>query len=104
MLASMVLWTVCFVGGPAIQSLVSQQFDETEQGAAQGALTAIYSLTSVVGPPIFTFVFGYFTIRSSVKVPGSPFFLGAVFTMLAALLARLALGHGKGSTAIEAPS
>jgi len=27
-----------------------------------------------------------------------------VFTMLAALLARLALGHGKGSTAIEAPS
>jgi DHA1 family tetracycline resistance protein-like MFS transporter len=95
MLASMVIWSVCFVGGPGIQSLVSQQFDETEQGAAQGALTSIQSLTSVVGPPIFTSVFGYFTGPSAVKIPGAPFYLGAVFTVGAALLARAALRHQK---------
>ncbi|AIE84933.1 TCR/Tet family MFS transporter [Fimbriimonas ginsengisoli] len=93
MLMSMVVWTTCFVGGPGLQSLVSQQFDETEQGAAQGALTAIQSLTGVIGPPIFTVVFGYFTGPSPVKIPGSPFFLGALFTVIAALMARWALSH-----------
>ena len=91
MLGSMVLWTICFVGGPAIMSLISNQFDETEQGAAQGALTAIQSLTGVIGPPIFTFVFGYFTVRSAVKIAGAPFFLGAIFTIFAAFMARGAL-------------
>ncbi len=93
MLGSMVLWTICFVGGPAIQSLVSKQFDETEQGAVQGALASIQSLTSIVGPPIFTFVFGYFTVRSPIKIPGSPFYLGAVFTVAAAFMAKWALDH-----------
>ncbi len=93
MLASMILWSVSFVGGPAIQSLVSGQFDETEQGAAQGALTSIQSLTGVVGPPIFTFVFGYFTVQAAVKIPGAPFYLGAICTVLAAFMARWALSH-----------
>lgn len=96
MLGAMVMWTICFVGGPAIQSLVSHQFDPTEQGAAQGALTSIQSLAGVVGPPLFTTVFGAFTAaRAPVKIPGSPFFLGAALTVVAALLATRAVKREK---------
>lgn len=87
MLAAMSLWTICFVGGPMIGGLISKQFGPSEQGVSQGALTAIQSVTGIIGPPVFTAVFGFFTINSKVKVPGSPFFLGAVMTIVAALLA-----------------
>jgi DHA1 family tetracycline resistance protein-like MFS transporter len=85
---------------------VSQQFDETEQGAAQGALTSIQSLTSVVGPPVFTSVFGYFTGPAPVKIPGAPFYLGAAFTVVAVLMAKWALSHrpdpkGTGNEALQ---
>ena len=102
MMASMLLWTMSAVSGPGIQSLVSKQYDESEQGAAQGSLTAIQSLTSIIGPPIFTTTFGYFTGPSPIKIPGSPFFLGACLTAIAALLARLAMKM-KGHTHLETP-
>lgn len=93
MLGSMVVWTVCFVGGPGLQSLISHQYDQTEQGAIQGALTSIQSLTSIVGPPVFTFVFGYFTMPGHPMIPGSPFFLGALITVFAGGMAYYALSH-----------
>jgi len=83
MLGSMTIWSLCFVGGPAIQSLVSRQFGPTEQGASQGALTAIQSLSGVVGPPIFSLVFAHFTSPGQPYVPGAAFYLGAILTVFA---------------------
>jgi DHA1 family tetracycline resistance protein-like MFS transporter len=103
MMASMVVWTVCFVGGPGLQSLISHQYGPDEQGAVQGALTSIQSLTSIVGPPIFTFVFGYFTAPGHIHVPGSPFFLGAVFTVAAAAFAYSAMHHRTPTPASDMP-
>jgi DHA1 family tetracycline resistance protein-like MFS transporter len=103
MMASMVVWTVCFVGGPGLQSLISHQYGPDEQGAVQGALTSIQSLTSIVGPPIFTFVFGYFTAPGHIHVPGSPFFLGAVFTVAAAAFAYSAMHHRTPKPASDMP-
>ncbi|MGV3617991.1 MAG: TCR/Tet family MFS transporter [Fimbriimonas sp.] len=92
MLASMVVWSVSFVGGPALQSLVSRQYGPDEQGAIQGALTSLQSLSSVIGPPLFTWVFAYFTTGPSpVEVPGASFYLGALLTVVAAGLVWLAL-------------
>jgi DHA1 family tetracycline resistance protein-like MFS transporter len=91
MVMAMVLWTLCFVGGPTISSVVSQQFGPSEQGVSLGALTAIQSLTGIIGPPIFTGIFGLFTLTSGFKIPGSPFFLGAAFTIVAAMIAASAL-------------
>lgn len=87
MLAAMVVWTLCFVGGPAIMSLISEEFGPTERGATQGALTAIQSLTGVLGPILFTSVFAFFTHDGPVKVPGACFYLGAVFTVFAGVIA-----------------
>lgn len=93
MLGAMCLWSLCFVGGPAIVSIISQQFGPTEQGASQGALTAIQSLSGVIGPPIFTMVFARFTHRGAADVPGAPFYLGAGLTVVAAVMAWYALPH-----------
>lgn len=76
---------ICFgaisgVAGPAIQSLVTGNVDETEQGKIQGALTSLMSLTNVFAPLLFnTVLFSYFiSERAPFELPGAPFFVGSV--------------------------
>ena len=91
MLASMVIWSLSFVGGPALQSLVSKQYGPDELGAVQGALTSLQSVSAVIGPPVLTGVFGTFTTPPGPYVPGAAFYLGAVLTVVAAGLVWLAM-------------
>jgi DHA1 family tetracycline resistance protein-like MFS transporter len=87
MIAALIVWTFCFVGGPAMQSIISQQYGPDEQGAVQGALTGIQSLTGVIGPPILTSLFASSTsAKLANPMPGAPFFLGALLTVFAAVL------------------
>lgn len=84
LVVAQMVWSLSFVSGPAIQSLVSHQYGANEQGAVQGALTSVQSLTGVVGPLIATWVFGYFTSpRAPVVVPGAAFLLGALLAVFA---------------------
>ena len=92
MITVMLVWTISFVVGPTTQSLVSSQFGSDEQGASQGALTSIQSLTGIAGPVIATWVFSYFTSeRAPVRLPGAAFLLGAFLVALSAALAAAAL-------------
>lgn len=92
MIAAMLFWSLSFVAGPTTQSLISHAYDSNEQGAVQGALTSLQSLTGIVGPLIATFIFGYFTSRAApLLLPGAPFLLGALLIAAAVLLARRAL-------------
>jgi MFS transporter, DHA1 family, tetracycline resistance protein len=77
-----------FVVQPAAQGLISNAVPADEQGAIQGALTSLLSLTAIIGPLASTALFSYFTAPAQpVKVPGAPFFLGALLMLLASLLA-----------------
>jgi DHA1 family tetracycline resistance protein-like MFS transporter len=77
-----------FVIQPAVQALITNAVPADEQGAIQGALTSLLSLTAIVGPIIATELFSYFTAPArSTPVPGAPFFLGAVLMLAASLLA-----------------
>jgi DHA1 family tetracycline resistance protein-like MFS transporter len=63
-----------------------------EQGELQGALTSLMSVTSIVGPPLMTNTFSYFTNPTApVYLPGAPLLLGAVLTITATLWARASL-------------
>ncbi len=42
------------IGMPALQAMLSRQVDEERQGQLQGSLAALTSLTSIVGPLLFT--------------------------------------------------
>lgn len=88
MYAALIGSSLCFLVQPAIQGMISQQADSASQGAIQGALTSLVSLTSIVGPLIATAVFSRFTDpAAAVQFPGAPFVMAAGFCALGLLLA-----------------
>ena len=75
--------------GPATQGLMSKAVPPSEQGMLQGGLASLTSITSIVGPPLATNLFGFFiSDRAPVKVPGAAFFAGAVLLLLGLAAAR----------------
>jgi DHA1 family tetracycline resistance protein-like MFS transporter len=76
------------VTGPAIQCIVANHVDSSEQGKVQGALTSIVSLTNIVAPLLFTTgLFSYFTSKEAImQIPGAPFYLGAVLLFVALII------------------
>lgn len=92
MFAFTIVYCLGGVAGPALQGIISTQVPANEQGELQGALTSLMSVTSIVGPPLMTNTFSYFTNTSApVYLPGAPMLLGAVLTITATLWARASL-------------
>ncbi|WP_257670407.1 TCR/Tet family MFS transporter [Parapedobacter tibetensis] len=86
--AACVPYVLAGIAGPAIQGIISNRVPHTEQGQIQGGLTGVISLTAVIGPPLMTWLFAYFTRKDTViYLPGAPFILGAVLTGVSVILA-----------------
>lgn len=84
------------IAGPALQSIISGHVPPNEQGELQGALTSLMSATSIIGPPMMTSLFAYFTGKQApFYFPGVSFFLGAILMMLSAVWAYYALSREK---------
>ncbi len=82
--------------GPALQSIISGQVPPNQQGELQGALTSLMSATSIIGPPLMTNTFAFFTRSNApVYLPGAPFFLASVFMLASALFAYRSLHPGR---------
>jgi DHA1 family tetracycline resistance protein-like MFS transporter len=76
------------ISGPALQAVVSGEVSPTEQGEIQGTLTSLMSASAIVGPPLMSTIFYYFTHDDApFKFAGAPFFLGGILMFFAALLA-----------------
>ena len=72
---------------PSMNALASQQIPANAQGELQGAVACLYSLSSIVGPPLMTQMFGHFSARSAgVYFPGAAFLAAALLTAGCALL------------------
>lgn len=68
------------IGMPALQGIISSQVPNNEQGELQGAMTSLMSVTNIVGPPLMTNTFAYFTSdKAPVHFAGAAFLLGALF-------------------------
>ena len=103
-------YVIPFVGAfgaiaqPSAQALITKSVKANEQGAVQGAIASLTSLTGVVGPLISTNVFRYFIGDSApILLPGAPFFVGSLFQVLAIILAarvfaRFAVADTKNAT------
>ncbi|MGC4015881.1 MAG: TCR/Tet family MFS transporter [Luteolibacter sp.] len=76
------------VGSPATQSIISKAVPADEQGAVQGALNSITSVSGVLAPLVWT---GLFSIaiddKRSFELPGLPFFVAGLVSLAAAGLA-----------------
>lgn len=68
---------------PAMRSLMSNRTPHDAQGELQGAISSLFSLTSVIAPLLMTQLFGYFTSsQAPFYFPGAPFLLAAVLTLI----------------------
>jgi DHA1 family tetracycline resistance protein-like MFS transporter len=85
---------------PALQSLMSQQVPATSQGELQGGVSALNSLTIIIGPPMFAQIFAYFTAPGApVQAPGAPFIVAMGLAAMALLLFMRAMPQRTVATA-----
>lgn len=76
------------IAGPSLQGIISNQVPANEQGELQGALTSLISVTSIIGPPLMTNLFAYFTKENGIiYFPGAAFLMGAMLVSLSGILA-----------------
>lgn len=76
------------IAGPSLQSIISGHVPANEQGELQGALTSLMSATSIIGPPVMTNLFAFFTRPSApVQFAGAPFLFGALLMLASTFLA-----------------
>jgi MFS transporter, DHA1 family, tetracycline resistance protein len=85
----------CFgsIAGPAMQGIMSSTVPANEQGELQGGFTSLMSLASIIGPPVMNNLFAYFGDKgeSPIYFPGAAMLLGALLTLVSAILARRTL-------------
>ncbi|HPH33589.1 MAG TPA: TCR/Tet family MFS transporter [Chitinophagaceae bacterium] len=85
------------IAGPALQSILAAKVPANEQGALQGTLTSLMSLTTIIGPLIMNNLFEYFTTKAApLYFPGVSFLLGAVFMLFSVIIAWSVLSREKG--------
>ncbi|MBL0267634.1 MAG: TCR/Tet family MFS transporter [Chitinophagaceae bacterium] len=76
------------IAGPSLQATLAEHVLPNQQGALQGALTSLMSLTTIIGPMIMNNLFTYFTSKNApFHFPGVSFELGALFMLMSLLIA-----------------
>lgn len=103
MYAFTIVYCLGAIAGPALQGIMSNAIPPTEQGELQGGFTSIMSLTSIFGPLIMnSLLFAHFTAPDApVYLPGAPMLLGALLTVISAVLARRGLKKNLAAPALE---
>jgi DHA1 family tetracycline resistance protein-like MFS transporter len=85
-------WALGGLVMPSMTAMMSARVPATAQGELQGVNASLFSLSSILGPPLMTGLFGAFGApRSQPYLPGAPFLAAAILAFLGALaLARIA--------------
>lgn len=79
--------TIENVADPALRSIASAKVGASAQGELSGALTSLFSLTTIIGPAIFTQLFSSFTGEGAiVEFAGAPYLMAAIFMAFAAIV------------------
>lgn len=93
MYAWMLTWFVVCLAYPSMNAMMSKQIPPTAQGELQGGVASIYSLSSILGPPIMTQLFGYFSSgRAPFRFPGAAFAASALMALASVTLLVLSGG------------
>jgi len=71
---------------PSLQSLMTKEVAANEQGELQGSLVSVMSLTSILGPLIYTNLFSHFTEPFTLSFPGAPYATASFISLICLLL------------------
>ncbi len=90
--AIMVPYAFGGLAGPSLQGIMAGQVPSSDQGELQGGLTSLISVTSIIGPPLMTSIFAYYTKpENDTYLPGAPFILGGIMATVSIFLAYRSL-------------
>lgn len=96
MFAFLVPYCLGGIAGPALQAVISIQVPSSEQGEIQGTLTSVMSASAIVGPPMMTGIFYYFTHDDAPFLfAGAPFLLGGILMVTSAVMAFMSFQNKK---------
>ncbi len=92
MFAFLVPYCLGGIAGPALQAVISTQVPPNEQGEIQGTLTSLMSASSIIGPPLMSLIFYYFTHKEApFQFAGAPFVLGGILMLVSTIIAYFSL-------------
>ena len=96
MFAFLIPYCLGGICGPSLQSVISGHVPANQQGELQGALTSLMSLTTIIGPPIMSITFSYFTTdKAPFYFPGMHFLIGALCMFLSIIIIYKVLSKEK---------
>lgn len=76
------------IAGPAMQAVISSQVPPNEQGEIQGTLSSLMSASAIIGPPMMSTVFYFFTHKEApFQFAGAPFVLAGFLMFLSTIIA-----------------
>jgi len=88
MFAFLIPYCLGGIAGPAMQAVISSQVPANEQGEIQGTLSSLMSASAIVGPPMMSTVFYYFTHKTApFQFAGAPFVLGGILMFSSTIIA-----------------
>ena len=70
---------------PSLQSLMTNRTPADSQGELQGAVTGLYSLSSIFAPPVMAWIFAEHTDATGIYLPGAPFLLACLLLAICAI-------------------
>ena len=86
-LASIPVISIWNMSMPAAQAIMTRRVSEREQGELQGAIGSLRSITFLLGPGLFSSVYGFFIDpKQSLHIPGAPYFLAAIMLFVAMIM------------------
>jgi DHA1 family tetracycline resistance protein-like MFS transporter len=99
----MVFAALSGISGPALQAYITKHVPPNEQGAVQGVYSGLASLATIPGPILATWSFGWaIAPGNTFHLPGIAFFEGALFTVIALVLAIRSFRRDTVATAASA--
>lgn len=82
------------LAGPTMQSIMTAQIPKNSQGELQGGLTNVLMITAIIGPPLMTGIFTYYTSpEADLYFPGAPFILACILAVAGSAFAYHALNR-----------
>lgn len=102
MFAWLATWFFGAIVMPSTNALMSHRVAVDAQGELQGAIASLYSLSSIVGPPLMTQLFGRFSAPDApIYLPGAAF-LAATLLAMASLVIYWLVTRERAAPAAEA--
>ena len=87
MFAFLIPYCLAGIAGPALRAIISSEVLPTEQGEIQGTIASLMSAATIIGPPMMSSIFYYFTHKDALfQFAGMPFILGGILMMISGIV------------------